>query len=146
MTYYFITVRKSKWNIKWAAARQINKMTCAPNEDTDHHGHPSSLTRVFLSSMGSPGQKASSCGKRNLWTDWADGVFDGPTGHLVCIVVVGLRYMDQKPLSRSGWQQILLVFGIKDINSHFHILNIASINYYQVKHFENIDSVFQKHG
>ena len=39
--------------------------------------------------------------------------------------------------SRSGRHQILLVFGIKDINSHIQILN------YQLKHFENIDPVFQ---
>ena len=43
-------------------------------------------------------------------------------------------------------RQILLVFGIKDINSHIQILNLTSTNYYQVKHFENIDPAFQKQG
>ena len=62
--------------------------------------------------------------------------FSSPTGRLI----VGLRYKDKKR------QQILLVFGIKEINAHIQILNLTSTNYYQVKQFENIDSVFEKQG
>ena len=33
---------------------KTNKMICAPNEDSDHPGHPPSLIRVFaVRSMGS---------------------------------------------------------------------------------------------
>ena len=46
---------------------KTNKMTCAPSEDSDQPGHPSSLIRVFaVRSIGSLGPNVSSCGQRRL--------------------------------------------------------------------------------
>ena len=36
----------------WAATWQNQQNECAPSEDSDQHGHPSSLIRVFAVSMG----------------------------------------------------------------------------------------------
>ena len=51
-----------------------------------------------------------------------------------------------KLVNRCGRHQMLLVFGIKNFNLHIQILNLASINYFQVKRLENIDPVVQKTG
>ena len=54
-----------------------NKMTCAPSEDSDQPGHPSSLIRVVtVRSVGSLGPNTSSCGQWRLWSDWADAQAD----------------------------------------------------------------------
>ena len=46
---------------------QTNKMTYAPSEDSDQHGHPPSLIRVFaVRPMGSWGPNVSSCGQRRM--------------------------------------------------------------------------------
>ena len=38
----------------WPQRDKTNKMTCAPNEDSDQPGHPPSMTRVFaVHSVGS---------------------------------------------------------------------------------------------
>ena len=48
-------------------------MACAPSEDSDQPGHPSSLIRAFaVRSLGSWGPMVSLCGQRRLWSDWAD--------------------------------------------------------------------------
>ena len=56
----------------WAAHDRTNKMACAPSEDSDQPGHPSSLIRVFVVRM----KKAWVLNyplstKRRLWSDWA---------------------------------------------------------------------------
>ena len=53
---------------------KINKMACAPSEDSDQSGHQSSLIRVFAVCM----KKAwvlsyPLSAQRRLWSDWADG-------------------------------------------------------------------------
>ena len=62
----------------WACARQNQHMTWAPSEDSDQSGHPPSLISVVTvpSKDDSQGQKASSCGQRSLWSDWADSQAD----------------------------------------------------------------------
>ena len=46
---------------------KTNEMACAPSEDSDQPGHPSSLIRVFaVRSIGSEGPKLSSCGQQRL--------------------------------------------------------------------------------
>ena len=79
------------------------------------------------------------------------GLFYDESAHKTDFFLMGLFYgltpvhnEKAKLSTRSGWHQILLVFGIKDINSHIKVLNLTSANYYQVKHFENTDPVFQK--
>ena len=52
-------------------------MACALSEDSDQPRHPPSLIRVFAGgSKDSQGLKASSCGHRRLWSDWADSQAD----------------------------------------------------------------------
>ena len=57
---------------KWATTWQNQQNECAPSEDLDQPGHPSSLIRVFnVRSVGSHEPKQlSSCGQRRLWSDW----------------------------------------------------------------------------
>ena len=56
---------------------KTNKMKCAPSEDSDQPGHPSSVIRVFaVCFMGSLGHNASSCGQRRLLSDWANAQAD----------------------------------------------------------------------
>ena len=80
------------------AARQTNKMTCAPSLDSDQPGHPSSLIRAFACAQ----QEAKD--PRFLHADREDsdqtgrmprliGVFAGRTGHFVGFVVLRLLYM-----------------------------------------------------
>ena len=53
------------------------KMVCAPSEDSDQPRYPPSLNRVFaVRSKDIQGPKASSCGQRRLWSDWADAQAD----------------------------------------------------------------------
>ena len=67
----------------------------APSEDSDQPGHPPSLIRVFtVHSKDSQGSKASSCGQRRLWSDWANArliwVFAGCTVVLLVLSCCGL--------------------------------------------------------
>ena len=61
----------------WTATWQNQQSDCAPSEDSDQPGHPTSLIRVFdVRLMGSKGPKLSSCEQRRLWSDWADAQAD----------------------------------------------------------------------
>ena len=56
---------------------KTNKLTCAPSEDSDQPGHPSSLISVFAVRM----KKAwvlsyPLSAQRRLWPDWADAQAD----------------------------------------------------------------------
>ena len=56
---------------------KTNKMTCAPDEDSDQPGHPPSLISIFaVRSMGSYVPKVFSCGQRRLRSDWVDAQAD----------------------------------------------------------------------
>ena len=60
-------------------SRSMTKPTkwCAPSEDSDQPGHPSSLIRVFaVRSVGSYRPEVSSCGQQRLRSDWADAQAD----------------------------------------------------------------------
>ena len=60
---------------KWA--NKTNKMACAPSEDSDQHGHPPSMIRVFAVHI----KKAwvlsyPLSAQRRLWSDWVDAQAD----------------------------------------------------------------------
>ena len=56
---------------------KINKMTCAPSEDSDQPGHPPSLIRVFAVRMKKPWVLIDPLSvQRRLWSDWADAQAD----------------------------------------------------------------------
>ena len=56
---------------------KINKVTCAPSEDSDPTGLIPSRIRVFaVRFIGSLGPKLSSGGQRRPWSDWADAQAD----------------------------------------------------------------------
>ena len=60
---FMIIVCMVNVNPIWAATWQNQQSDCAPSEDSDQHGHPPSLIRVFaVCLMGSLGPKLSSCG------------------------------------------------------------------------------------
>ena len=62
---------------KWAAARQNQPNRFALSEDSDQPGHSPSLIRVFtVHFIGSYEPNDSSCGRRRLWSDWADAQAD----------------------------------------------------------------------
>ena len=66
-------------NDKWATTWQKQQNDYAPSEHSVQPRHPPSLIRVFafaVRSMGSEGPKVSSCGKRRLWSDWANAQVD----------------------------------------------------------------------
>ena len=53
---YYMYLETTKWQkyLEWAASWQNQQNDCAPSEDSDQPGHPSSLIRVFaVRSMGS---------------------------------------------------------------------------------------------
>ena len=61
----------------WAAAWQNQQSGCAPNEDSDQHGHPPSLIRVFAVRMKKPLVLSYPLSApRRLWSDWADAQAD----------------------------------------------------------------------
>ena len=71
---------------------KTNKTTCAPSEDLDQPGHPSSLIRVFAVCMkNSWALSYPMSAQGRLWSDWvdaqADWVFAGRTGHFVGFVM-----------------------------------------------------------
>ena len=62
---------------RWAATWQNQQSECMPSEDSDQHGHPPSLIRVFAVRM----KKAlvlsyPLSAQRRLWSDWADAQAD----------------------------------------------------------------------
>ena len=64
-------------NQKWAATRQNQQNECAPSEDSDQPGHPSSLIRVFAVHMKKAWVLSYPLSvQRRLWSDWADAQAD----------------------------------------------------------------------
>ena len=56
---------------------KTNKMTCAPNEDSDQPGHPPSLIRVFAARMKEFWVLSYILSRqRRFWSDWADAQAD----------------------------------------------------------------------
>ena len=56
---------------------KTNKMACAPSEDSDQHGHPPSLIRVFTFCMKKAWVLSYPFStKQRLWSDWADAQAD----------------------------------------------------------------------
>ena len=54
-----------------------NKMTCAPSEDSDQHGHPPSLIRVFAVCIIKAWVLSYQLSaQQRLWSDWADAQAD----------------------------------------------------------------------
>ena len=56
---------------------KTNKMACAPSEDSDQHGHPPSLIRVFaVRTMEAWVISYPLSAQRRLWSDWVDAQAD----------------------------------------------------------------------
>ena len=73
----YLALDKMGTNIYEPSYDQINKIACAPSEDSDQTGHPPSLIRVFAVRM----KKACVFSyplnaQRRLWSDWADAQAD----------------------------------------------------------------------
>ena len=57
----------------WAASWQNKQNDCAPSEDSDQPGHPSSLIRVFAVRLKKPWVLSYPLSaQRRFWSDWAD--------------------------------------------------------------------------
>ena len=81
----------------WAVSWQNQRNDCAPSEDSDQPGHPSSLIRVFAVRMKKPWVLSyPSSAQRRLWSDWADVQADLSLGwahsHFVGFVVSWLKW------------------------------------------------------
>ena len=99
ITFHDCCLTHGLWNTAFEPPRGKSNKITAPSEDSDQHGHPPSVIRVFaVRSVGSSGPKLSSCGQRRHWSDWADEyctdiirlggwVFAGRTGHFVSFVM-----------------------------------------------------------
>ena len=71
---------------KWATSWQNQQVACAPSEDSDQHGHPPSLIRVFTVGMKKAwflSYPMSAHAQRRIWSDWADGFVMKQTGRMV---------------------------------------------------------------
>ena len=91
---------------------KTNKMTCAPSEDSDQPGHPSSLIRVFVVRMQKPWDLSYLLSARwRLWSDWADGsvgwIFHAAA--LVCLSCICYSLVFSPPLGVGGPLWIVIV-------------------------------------
>ena len=77
---------------------KTNKMTCAPSEDSDQHGHPHSLIRVFaVRFIGIREYNVSSCGQQRLWSDWTMSLL-GTHVILLILSYSGSNFKDKKAI------------------------------------------------
>ena len=96
----------------WATTWQNQQNECAPSEDSDQHGHPPSLIRVFAVRMKKPCVLSYPlCAKWRLWSDWVDAQADRNLRwahtHFVGFVMSWLIYLRGNTelvfiMSRSG--------------------------------------------
>ena len=72
--YWFLIIALFKI---WAATWQNQQNECAPSEDSDQPGHPTSLIRVFAVRMKKPWIISYPMStERRFWSDWADAQAD----------------------------------------------------------------------
>ena len=62
----------NKWDMTW----QNHQNGCAPSKDSDQHGHPPSLNRVFAARMKNLGFLASHWAHSKDWSDWVNAQAD----------------------------------------------------------------------
>ena len=114
----------------WAATWQNKQNECAPSEDSDQHGHPPSLIRVFAVRMKKPWVlNYPLSAQRRLWSDWADAQADlnlrWAHTHFVGFVMRRLKYslarLHSENYSRFQRFQCLQIYSILPPKWHFSL-------------------------
>ena len=104
---------------KWAATWQNQQNECAPIEDSDQHGHPPSLIRVFaVRSVDIYGPNLSSCRQRRLGgcRGWSESSLGAQSFCWFCHVAAQIYVQHCFNECWTHWQNVLAFDNLQKVD------------------------------